>query len=465
MNNALYWALLRYTLVGGAALLTFTAYLQYSQAPLTMHDLARAASAVPYAASQRVPPLLRAAAARGQNYVAQLLAGHVYATRAVPVTRFRIWDGIAAALAVLCIYRVAVLCCNRSAGVLSAFVLAATAPPLWGRHAMVMTCALLHFELFLHAVRHDTFIRWLLWMLASVLLMLCGVFAELLVLQTWFITLALVWVVWYVLSRWLPSDNAASQPSQRRRRGRSHARGTITSESSLASFVFMWAAVSGVVFILVTILSIFFTRFALTPTLMIYILVWGAGLSVISGVVLLFLPIYSHERSMLIDRLFNSQVIRSIAAPEKVFTTVSVVSLLNLVLTYAAAMVAFIPILYVVHTHISVFVRFWDGPLLLKTVREIGVLRAVVFISLPFVWAGATAGLYAAGVLSRGRCIGALCIMLMSMIYLLQQRYAAYAAPFFFIALAGLAVVMAESVGHVIRRRLASIPETAVELK
>lgn len=464
MNTGLYWALLRYTLVGGAALLAFTAHHRYSQAPLAMHDLARAASAVPYAAAQHVPPLLRAAAARGQNYAVQLIAGHIYTTRAVPVTHFRIWDGIAAALAVLCVYRVAVMCCNRSAGVLSAFMLASTAPPLWGRHAMVMACALLHFELFLHAVRHDTFVRWLLWMLACLLLMVCGVFAELLVLQTWFVTLALVWVVWYVMSRWLPSDNAEPQPSRRRRRGRAHTRGTMTSESSLASFISMWAAVSGVVFILVTIFSIFFTRLALTPTLIVYIFVWGAGLSVVGGIVLLFLPIYSHERSILIDRLFNSQVIRSIPAPEEVFTAVGVVSLLNLVLTYAAAMVAFIPMLYVVHTHISVFVRFWDGPVLLHTLREIGMLRAVVFMSLPFVWAGVTAGLYAAGVLSRGRCIGALGITLMSMLYLVQQRYAAYAAPFFFIALAGLVVVLAESVIHVVQRRRSNTSVTVAEM-
>lgn len=459
MNNALFWALLRYTLVAGAAIMAFIAHLQYSRTPLTMNDMARAALAVPHAASQDVPALLRAAAARGHNYIAQLVTSHVYASRAVPVTNFRIWDGFAAVLAIVCMYRVAVVCCCRSAGVLSAFLLAATAPPLWGRHALVMACALLHFELLVHAVRHGTLVRWLLWMLASVLLMLCGVFAELLVLQTWFATLALAWLVWFALSRWLPAAASEQQPVSRRHFRRAHA--AYASHTELTNFILAWAAVAATGMVLVSVLAIFFTRFALTPSLILYIIAWGTVLSVLAGVVLLCLPIYSHERSMLIDRLFNSQIIQSIATPDKVFTPVPIVSFLNMVLTYAAAMVVFIPVLYVVHTHISVFVRFWDGALLVRTMREIGMLRALVFMSLPFVWAGATAVLYAAGGLSRGRCIGALCATLMSTPYLLQQRYAAYAAPFFYIALAGVPVVLVESVIHVLRRRHARALEPA----
>lgn len=459
MNNGLYFALLRYALVGGAALLAFTAHYQYSRAPLSMQDLARAAAVVPYAASQRIPPLLRAAAARGHNYATQLLAGHVYATRAVPVTHFRIWDGFAAALAVLCLYRVATMCCTRSAGVLGAFLLASAAPPLWGRHAMVMACALLNFELFLHAVRYDALARWLAWMLACLLLMWCGVFAELLLLQTWFVGLALVWLAWYVMSRQVPSDESVAYPSPRHRRV--HAK--VRHDEDVSRYVVVLAGVSAIVFLSVAIAVIFFTRFALTPTLLIYIVVWGVGLSLVAGLVLLFLPLYSHERAILIDRLFNSQVVQSVTSPEQLFEPAGVSSLLNMLLAYAGAMVLFIPVLYMVHTHISVFVRLWEGALLLQTMREIGLLRAAVFMSLPVLWAGATAGLYATGIVSRGRCIGAVCITIMSMMYLLQQRYAAYAAPFYFVAVAGLVSVAAEGAVHLVRRARPAVPAPAVE--
>jgi len=459
MNNGLYLAFLRYTLLGSAAVLAFTAHYQYSRAPLGMHDLTRAAAAVPYAASQQLPPLLRAAAARGHNYATQLLAGHVYATRAVPVTHFRIWDGFAAALAVLCLYRVAAMCGTRSAGVLGAFMLASAAPPLWGRHAMVMACALLNFELFLHAVRYDSLARWLAWMLACLLLMWCGVFAELLLLQTWFVGLVLVWLAWHVMSRWLPSDGAVSHSSHRRRRGRAKVR----HDEDVSRYVVMLAGVSAIMFLSVAIAVIFFTRFALTPTLLVYIVVWGVGLSLVAGLVLLFLPLYSRERAILIDRLFNSQVVHSVSSPEQLFEPTGQSSLLNMLLAYAGAMVLFIPVLYIVHTHISVFVRLWEGALLLQTMREIGLLRAAVFMSLPVLWAGATAGLYAAGLVSRGRCIGAVCITIMSMMYLLQQRYAAYAAPFYFVAVAGLVSVAVESAAHIVRRGHPVMAAPAVE--
>ncbi len=446
MNTGLYWALLRYTLLGGAALLAFIAHHRYSQAPLTMDELVRATAAVPHAAAQNLTPLLRAAAARGQNYLAQVLAGHIYSTRAVPVTQARVWDGFFAALAVLCIYRVATLCCTRGAGLVCAFMLASVAPSLWGAHAMVMTFALVNFELFLHAVRHDTFVRWLLWLLACLLLMSTGVHAELLLLQTWFLGLVAVWCAWRVLAARLPDAGAPAETPRRRRRAAAGMMEQLQRDAGVARLAAMFAGVSIVVFLLVAVLAVFFTRFALTPTLIIYIAVWGAGLSIAAGVVLLFLPLYSRERAIIIDRILSGQVIHSIDGPEQIFGSVRRESVLNMLLAYAGAMVLFIPVLYIVHAHVNVFVRTWDGAVLVQTMRQTGMVRAVVFMALPLVWLCASAGLYAAGVLPRGRCIGAVCVTMIGSLYLVQQRYAACAAPFFFIALAGLVVVAVEAV-------------------
>ncbi|MCX7846438.1 MAG: hypothetical protein N2595_00170 [bacterium] len=438
MSSQLYWALLRYALVGGAAVMAFTAHYHYSREPWHFQDVARAASVVPYAIAQRVPPLLRAAALREHNYLAQLLAGHVYGTRAVPVTAFRIWNGLALAVAVVLAYRVATMCGSRVIGVISAFFLAALPPALSGPHAFTMACALLNFECFLNALRRDTVIRWVIWSLASLLLMSCGMFAELFLLQTWFGALILLWAGWYAFTRWLLVDPRTPVPS--RRRGRSSRTHQLRSDAGLSRFVVMMLGIALLSLLLVTMGVIFFTRFSLTPTLVIQIVLWSAGLTAATGMVLLFLPLYSRERSIILERVLSSQLTDSIPNPDLVFVPLRVTSFPSMMLAYSAAMVMFLPVVYQVHDQLNVFIRTWDGALIWHTIRTIGPLLALAWILLPFIGAAGAIGLYTIGALSRGRCMGMLAITFISSIYLLQQRYAPFAAPFFLIAVAGVIV-------------------------
>lgn len=442
MNICLYSALLRYTLVGGAAMMAFVAHHQYSRSMWHLRDVARVASVVPYAAAQRVRPILHAAAVRNYNYLMQVLAGHVYASRAVPVTRLRVWDGLAAALAVLLIYRVATMCCNRFTGIVSALLLASLPPAVWGHHAITMACALLNVECLLHALRRNTVPRWVLWSLSCLLLMACGVFAELFLLQTWFGALVLMWLAWFFLTRWFSTSEERTAPARRRHRerGTRYFRGDV----GLARFVVMMVGVAVVTFMLVAVVLVFFTRFALTPSLVVQLFLWGCGLTLAIGLVLLFMPLYSRERAILLDRVLSTQVTQSIPTPDNVFRQLHVTSLANLLLAYAAAAVLFLPVLYLVHAGLNVFIRTWDGELLWQTLRTHGLARSTAFIGIPFIWLAGTASLYAVGVLSRARCVGAVGVVILSSMYLLQQRYAAMAAPFFIIAMAGFVVLLGE---------------------
>jgi hypothetical protein len=419
-------------LVLGAALVTLGSHLRYAREPATMDDLLRVSYVVPYAAGHTLGPVIQKAVMHEMNYLHQAVLYFVAkGGGAHSVTWYRAIDGVLAVLAVLWIYRVGSLCCSSLTGLASAFALALTPPALWGRFAMHIFLILLHCEVFLMSVRRDTLVQWVAWSGVTLLLFMNGVFAEPLLLQSWFLALVLVWFIWLYGARFLPEREGFIRGSYTR----GHRRGNtiwekLRQDTGVSRFATTILGIAIVILVLSFVGGTFFSKLVASFDSIVKLLMLVIGLTVLAAVALLMTPLFARERNMVLDRLVNLRLTREINTPQLLFQRVERVSLLHGLFAYSCAVLAFLPLSYAYRAHLNIYIDNWEAARFVSFMQAHCGWLAWVSLALPLVALGGTVTGYLGGLFSRARVIGTAALFVLASIFLLQQRYAVYAAPF-----------------------------------
>ncbi|NLF40792.1 hypothetical protein GX586_15220 [bacterium] len=410
---------------------------------VAVDDLLRTGIAAPDIRGANAVNVMCSAGDHQLSYLSQLFVYSVMKANAIDhLAQLRVWDGFAAVLAVICIYRTGRRCISPSAGVLAAFMLAATPPDVWSRHALTVCVVLFSFEQFLVAVRRDTPPRWVIWMAATLLLFCTGVFAEVILLQTWFLALLAVWCCWHLCCRWMPEPEDADYADARRDALSSMQRSATRYGDRSGYRAATLVAVCAAVMTLVTFAT--GSRFlSFSVKSLVFMAVLSIALS--AGLVLLLLlciPAFEAEREAVRDWIMSGDWQGSSSRPEDVFLPVLPRSCSRFLLAYSGAVILFLPVLYKLYPHITVFVDTWEFGRFLSYASG-QPPHQIVLALVPWAWLILTSVAFHLGLLTRDRLIGCCSVVILSSLYLFQQRYAVYAAPFHVLAIAGMVTTTA----------------------
>lgn len=425
----------------GILIVTLGYHYQYANEPVKMSELQRVHAVVPFSETRDVTGVLRAAVKNGFCYLNQLMIYAVLDANGVDkVTNIRLWEGLWAVIAVFWLFRLGCICCNRLTGLAGALILALTPPHLVGPHALHMVIILIHAELLFFAIRSNSFFIWCAWSVVTTLLFLAGIFAEPLLLQTWFLALIIIWGIWYWISQNVPDYLYHDEHQHRRVKHHKDFWQRLQTDQGLLRY-----ASACIVIILLTLFmgtfgGIQFDFF----TASFENLIIAAFLSLLTGImfciVIVISPIFSRERSKIIDALMRLRSIDFFGNPEDTFVRIYPRSLFNMLSAYAVGILIFIPLFYIFYKDVSLYVQMWECGKFFSFLETQGIFVWILFL-LPFIAFGITLAGYFLHVFSRTRIIGMAVLLVCSSIYIFQQRYAVFSAPFFVLACASCIIL------------------------
>jgi len=430
--------------VVGILLLTFACHVRYSQKNIKMDDLMRIEAVAPSAASRDVIRTVKKAVVHDMNYLNQVFFYSLYKGKTIyQVGKFRIWDGLFAVFAVLMIYRVGSMCSSKMTGVLSAVALALTPPELWGKYALEIFVVLLNFELLITAISRNTIWRWGLWSLSTVFLFSTGVFAEALLLQSWFLSIVIIYVLWLIGIRILPEWKffARLVRESKRRKTKSlwkKVQGDAGFSRYIATAIFV-----GIIILALSFVGGFFvSRSILSVETLALIILLSFGLIIIASAVMLALPIFHRERNIILDWLSDYKLNKTSKMACEIFTTLKSGTLLKIFFSYSAAILFFLPFFFAFYKGINIFIDNWEVSKTFDFVNNSGSFYTWGLLALPVIFLLMTVICYMFKIVSRGRLIGAVSLMILSSIYIFQQRYAVISTPFYIICSAGIVAII-----------------------
>ena len=444
--RSLYQYLLGAALIAALAL-TLIRHVRYADQPCTLDDLLRVATVLPEVAQPADGELLQSASKQQLSYAGALLINALLEQQTVTqLSHLRVFDGLLAACAVYWLYRVGRRCADKLTGCGAALLLAVAPPALWGRHALTIMLVLMSFEAFLMAVRTDSILRWSVWFISSVLLFTTGVSAEAILLQTWFVMLALIVTLWYWCGALLPPDLHEQPEKPRTFRLR-----TEDEEYEYdAGLIRTHKRHSLLVVILALIFAGFFLMggriFGLTAKGVILVLVTSVTGTLCTGLILMTIPQFEREWAQVKHLILSPHWATTPGDSSEVFVTIGKDRILHVLFAYAGAALLFLPMLYTTYRQIDLFVPAWELRRWAVFMWRSATLPQQVLAALPFLWLIITGAGYAAQRLPRHRLMGCLAAVVLSSMYIMQQRYAVHATPFFLIGVAGCLATSAELV-------------------
>ena len=433
--------------LAGVMLFTFACHIRYSQKNIKMDDLIRMEAVAPSIAGQNIVRTVRKAVIHDLNYLNQIVFYSFYKGKTIyPVGKFRIWDGVMAVLAVLLIYRVGSLCGSKLTGFLSAVILAFTPPSLWGEHALRIAVVLLNFNLLIMAVSKDTLLRWGLWSAATVLLFSTGVFAEALLLQSWFLAILMILILWSVGTKILPEWKKFIYLAHEAKRKKTKSlwkriRGDSGFSRYMATAIFV-----GIIVLALSITGGFFisTSILSVETLALIILL-SFGMTLATSAILFVLPIFYRERNIILDWLTDYKSNKSSKLPYEIFVSLKSGVILRIIFSYSAAVLVFLPFFFAFYKGINIFVDNWEVGRLNIFINSSNSFYTWFLLALPVIFILITVICYIFRVVSRGKLIGAVSLLILSSIYIIQQRYAVISTPFYIICAAGIVATIVET--------------------
>jgi len=430
----------------GILLLTFACHVRYSRENIKMDDLMRIEAMAPSTASRDVVRTVEKAVVHNLNYLNQIIFYTLYKGKAFyPVGGFRIWNGFIAVLAVFMIYRVGNLCGSRFTGLLSAVVLALTPPSLWGEYALRIFIVLLNFELLILAISKNTTFRWVLWSASSVLLFSTGVFAEALLLQSWFFAIVITFILWSAGTKIIPEWKKFARLARLAKRKKNKSLWKkIQGDSGFSRYMATAIFIGIIILVLSFVGGFFLSRSILSVETLALVVLLSFGMVVIASVVMLALPIFSHERNIILDWLSEYKLNKASRRPCGIFTTLRSGILLKICFSYSAAILIFLPFFFAFYKGINIFIDNWELSKTISFLNSSNTFSNWLFILLPVVFFLITLLFYLFRFISRGRLIGAVSLLVFSSIYIIQQRYAAISTPFYIICAVGIIATIVE---------------------
>ncbi len=435
----------------GITLFTFAFHIRYSQRNIKMDDLMRIEAVAPSVASQNIVRTLRKAVVYDLNYLNQIIFYSSHKGKIVyPIGKFRIWDGFMAVLAVLMIYRVGCMCGSKFTGFLSAIIMALIPPSLWGDHASRIFIVLLNFELLITAISKDTISRWVFWSLSTVLLFSTGVFAEALLLQSWFLAVLIILILWSVGTKVLPEwKKFINLAHDARRKKRKSLWKKIQGDTGFSRYIAAAIFVGVIVMALSITGGLFISSSILSVEGLAAVILLAFGMTFITSIILIALPIFHRERNIILDWLVDYKAGKTTRLPYEVFTTLKSGVILRVIFSYSAAALFFLPFFFVIYKGINIFIDTWQVGKLSAFINDSSnIIYGWFFLALPAVFLLITIICYIFRGVSRGRLIGAVSLLIMSSIYIIQQRYAVISTPFYIICVAGILATIVEMFSH-----------------
>jgi hypothetical protein len=438
----------------GAMILVFGQFRQFAGMPVRMPEVMAVGLAAPYSMGGTLANVLQQAALWHLDPAQQVFIYSRYGgSRSEDANMIRLWQGIMAVVAVFWIARVGRMLYGPWAGILAAFLLASVPPQLWNMLTPRVACTLLHMEIFLRALASNDPVWWGLWTLASWVLYCTGIFAEPVLLQAWFVCLGVCWWWWRSAAQFLPKQ-AVDRLAQRRQHARY--RGTIWQrlqrDYGFLRYLEMLAVVSVVTTTLTIVGALFFSHLSFSVGSFALIVSLSGILSLALGVVMLFLPLFSRERKIVMEGSMDLFSTNRQTVPETIFFDIPARGFVHMVLAYAIAMVLFLPVLFLFHTHVDVFVTACDLREYWAYVRA-APLRTVLCSAVPLVFMLLVVVRFVLRRTSRARLVGAGIAVLCSFVYVVQARYAALSAPFYYICAAGLLAELLGMARGVVQRQ------------
>ena len=327
----------------GILLFTFACHIRYSQKNIKMADLIRMEAVAPSIAGQNIVRTVKKAVIHDLNYLNQIVFYSLYKGKTIyPVGKFRIWDGLMAVLAVLMIYRVGSICSSKVTGFISAAVLALTPPSLWGEHALRIFVVLLNFNLLITAISKDTILRWGLWSAATVLLFSTGVFAEALLLQSWFFAIIIILILWLIGTKALPEWKKFIRLAREARRRKSKSLWKKIKGDSGFSRYMATAIFVGIIVLALSITGVFFiSKSILSVETLALVILLSFGMTLVTSAILFALPIFHRERNIILDWITDYKSTEVSRSPYEIFRTPKSGVLLRIIFSYSAAVLVF----------------------------------------------------------------------------------------------------------------------------
>ena len=400
----------------------------------------------PSAASRDIIRTVEKAVVHNLNYLNQIIFYTLYKGKAgYSIGGFRIWDGLIAVIAVFMIYRVGSICGSRFTGLLSAAVLAFTPPSLWGEHALRIFIVLLNFELLIGAISRRSTFRWSLWSASCILLFSTGVFAEALLLQSWFFALVIVYILWFVGTKSIPEWKKYTRLAREAKRRKNKSlwkkiQGDAGFSRYMATAIFI-----GIIILALSFVGGFFlSRSILSVETLAFIVLLSFGMVFIASAVLLALPIFHRERNIILDWISEYKLNKTSKMPCGIFTTPRSGTLLKICFSYSAGILIFLPFFFAFYKGINIFIDNWEFSRTINFLNSSNTFSNWLFVLLPVVFFLITLLFYLLRFLSRGRLIGAASLLILSSIYIVQQRYAVISTPFYIICAVGIVTTIAE---------------------
>jgi len=444
----------------GLALYTVAFHVKYSHENVKMDDLMKVEALAPNTANQNLIRTLKKAVVHDLNYLNQAIYYTLFKGKTViTVSKLRIIDGLIAAIAVLLIYRIATLCCGRLTAIISASFLALTPPDLWGEHALRISVVLLNFSFLIGAIKKDTVFNWALWIIATVLLFFTGVFAEPIFLQSWFIAIILIFLIWSLMSKTLPEWKRFIRiiKDSKRKRVKSLWK-QVQGDAGFSRYI-ATAIIVGIISLVLSFTGSFFISSSiLSIDTLAFIVLLSFCIVLIIAVILLALPMFQRERSLILDWITTYKNVKYSKLPCETFLTIKSGGLLKVIFSYSIAMLLFIPMFFIFYKDINIFINsfelndFYD---FITSSPDKYYLWLMVLLPLIFILLTCTA--YMLKVVSRGRFIGAVILFIPANIYIFQQRYSVISTPFYIICSAGIAALIIEIIVFFITNKRADI--------
>ena len=432
--------LIRYVVLAslaGIILLTFAYHARYARTTVTMDELVRTEAVVPSVEAREPVRVIEKAVSHDLNYLNQLLFYSLHKDKtAYSVGQLRLWDGFIAVVAVLWMYRVGSICCSRFTGILGALILALTPPQIWGGYALRILIVLINWELFVFAVSRNTIRRWVLWSCASILLFTTGVFAEPILLQSWFIAELIVLGIWYYMVKKIPEWDYFAAIARKKKTKNLWER--IHEDVGFSRYTATVIFVGVIIIVLSSMGGVFITRSILSIETLSIVTLLAIGLAIVSSLILLALPIFHRERNIILDWIVEYRTKMDSKGPYELFKTPGRNTMFKMCFAYSCAVLVFIPLFHVFYKNLNVFIDNWETGKLFSFINNSGNFYNWIFLFLPVVcWIITIAG-YRLRVMSRGRVISVTSILILSSIYIIQQRYAIFSTPFYILCVAGV---------------------------
>lgn len=440
--------------VCGAMILAIGQFTASRDAPVRFNELERVAVAAPYAEQGTPGGAVLQSVRIGLNHLNQFI---VYlALKGVMVTepaQLRYIDLAFMLLAILWIYRTGMLCVNTATGVLAALLLACCPPDIWGRFALCTFIVLLNWERFLYAVQQNTLFAWGVWCAVTLLLFLNRIFAEPIVLQTWFLALLTV----LLFRRWFPVPHEEPHEYQHEHEHRHHhghhAPSPLKWDSTLLPFFLTLSSAWVVIFCLSIVGAIFFLQLKLTGVTFLMIFIISLVVMPAVGALLLTFPMFNSAWHVLKD--WFSEIIQRIIyhRPRTLFAQIGTREILNACFAYSAAILLYIPYLFFIHRHVNIFIDYGEFSRWYAFTGSLYPPLAWFAVLLPGIAVLITAAGFLKGFLPRTRFVSVCCLLILSLLYIIQQRYAVFAAPFYILCCSVAFVTPVELILMALKRR------------